>query len=373
MKNIKPNKKVIVSISGGVDSSVAAVLLKSAGYDLIGVFMKFWSDPNIKDEESTNKCCTLDAYKDVKKLSNILDFPIYTIDYSEKFKKLIVDDFIDGYRRGITPNPCVRCNKFIKFRELFRVAEKFGAYYIATGHYAIIKREKGIYSIYRSSDLHKDQTYYMYNLRQDDLKRILFPVGKYKKEKVRELAKEFNLPMYAKKDSTEICFVPSPSKGGYRAFLKRFIDIMPGDIMTLDGEVVGRHTGLVNYTRGQRKGLNISNGQGPYFVIKADYKKNILYVSNKIDDLFLYSDLVYVSDLNWISGSIPKLPYKCLCSIRYGHSAEAMLQSFNEGSLIVKFKSPQRAIMPGQSAVFYKGDKLLGGGIIIDVDNILRN
>lgn len=351
-----------MSVSGGVDSSVAAAILKDQGYELIGVFMRLWSDPNIpedQDIEVTNKCCSLEAYQDVQKLSKILDFPIYNIDYSEKFKKMIVDDFIDGYKKGITPNPCVQCNKYIKFTELFELAKKFGAYYVATGHYAQIEGGK----ILRSVDTKKDQTYYMYNLKEEEIKRILFPVGCYEKPEIRKIGEQFKLPMAHKRDSTEICFVPS--KGGYQDFLKRHLPMNPGDIVTVAGEVVGKHAGLPLYTRGQRKGLEISNGKGPYYVIKMDQDKNLLIVTDNKSDLLLYGDTVTIRDAHWIHG-VPQAGTQIGCSIRYGHEAPAQIVEASETSAIIKFNQGERAIMPGQSAVCYDGTQLIGGGIIIE-------
>lgn len=343
-------------MSGGVDSSVAAALLKKQGYVVIGIFMKFWNEA---DNRSENKCCSLDAFNDAQKVANQLGIPLYTFNFKKDFKKQIVDDFLKQYQMGLTPNPCVRCNQFIKFGLFLKKAKALGCDYIATGHYVQIKKTGDNYYLLKGQDKTKDQSYFLWTLKQEQLKHILFPVGKYNKTEVRKLAKKFGLPVFNKKDSQEICFTPKR----HNEFLKKYLKLKSGSIITLDGAKVGEHQGLPLYTIGQRKRIAIG-GIGPFYAVKLDYKKNILWVARKFDDQAIYGKSLIAKEVNWITKE-PKLPFSCQIKIRYGHPAvTAIIKQKKAGSYVVEFKKPQRAITPGQSAVFYKGQKVLGGGII---------
>ncbi|PJE57741.1 MAG: tRNA 2-thiouridine(34) synthase MnmA [Candidatus Portnoybacteria bacterium CG10_big_fil_rev_8_21_14_0_10_38_18] len=359
---MKKRKKVICAMSGGVDSSVAAAILKKNGYDVIGVFMKFWKESG-KGRE--NLCCSAKARIDAKRVAIKLNIPFYVLDVQKEFKKRVVDYFINAYKKGNTPNPCVECNRWIKFRFLFEKMLELKADYVTTGHYARIGREIRnskfeIRKLLVARDKAKDQTYFLWTLNQKQLERILFPIGDYKKEQVRRLAKKFGLLVYEKKDSQEICFIPDAD---IRRFLKSRIHAEKGSIITTDGKKVGEHEGLIFYTIGQRKGIKIG-GIGPFYVVKKDFKHNTLIVAQGDFDEALYKREFTVSKTNWIDKP-RKFPIRCNVKIRYLHkSAPATIFKIQNPKFKIVFDKPQRAITPGQSAVFYKGNELLGGGII---------
>lgn len=348
----------MVAMSGGVDSSVAVALLKKQGFDVVGVFMRFWSEPASGAGSAMNKCCSFEAYADARRVAQKLEIPIYTMNMKVPFKKLVVDYFLKEYQAGRTPNPCVECNRFIKFGELLRKAKAMGAEYVATGHYARVSGVK----LLKGKDSEKDQSYFLYTLTQDKLKQILFPVGDYKKPKVREMAKKFCLPVHAKKDSQEVCFVGVSLKN----FLKKYLKVKSGKIVEIEnGKVLGKHEGLPLYTVGQRKGLKL--GGGPWYVVKIDIKKNVLYVSR--DQKKLLSKELTAEKVNWISGGAPKLPLHVNAKIRYKHKeASCVIKKIGNSRLQPAYKiifdKPQRAITAGQSVVFYRGDEVLGGGVI---------
>ncbi|MFH1225798.1 MAG: tRNA 2-thiouridine(34) synthase MnmA [bacterium] len=341
-------KKVAVAMSGGVDSSVAAALLKKQGYFVTGVFMKFWNEANSYLE---NKCCSLDAHEDARKVAEKLNIPLYAFNFKNDFKKQVVDDFLEKYQNGLTPNPCVRCNQFIKFGLFLKKTKALGCDYIATGHYAQIKKAGDNYYLLKGKDKTKDQSYFLWALKQEQLKHILFPVGKYNKIEVRKLAKKFNLPVHNKKDSQEICFTPKH----HNEFLKKHLKLKPGPIMTLAGQKIGQHQGLPLYTIGQRKGIAIG-GIGPFYAVKLDYQKNILWVARKFNDKAIYKKNLIIKEVNWLA----EKPFKCQAKVRYGHPAVSVVIKKNK----VEFKKPQRAITPGQSIVFYQGEQVFGGGVI---------
>jgi len=350
---IKKKEKVMVAMSGGVDSSVAAALLKKKGFDVVGVFMRFWSEPAGSAGSAMNKCCSFEAYSDARRVAQKLGIPIYTLNMKVPFKKLVVDYFLKEYQAGRTPNPCVECNRFIKFGELLKKARAMGAEYIATGHYARVNGEK----LLKGKDPEKDQSYFLYTLTQDKLKQLLFPVGDYVKPRVRAMAKNFGLPVHAKKDSQEVCFVGASLK----SFLKKYLKVKSGKILELESKkVLGRHDGLPFYTIGQRRGLKL--GGGPWYVVKMDTGKNVLYVSR--DQKKLLSKELIAEKVNWISGGAPKLPIRVKAKIRYKHKeAPAVIRKIKNNYKII-FDKPQRAVTAGQSVVFYKGDEVLGGGVI---------
>ncbi|MFH1564733.1 MAG: tRNA 2-thiouridine(34) synthase MnmA [bacterium] len=374
--------KVLCAMSGGVDSSVAAALLKKDGYNVIGVFMKFWSEPSAAQNSD-------DAFSDAKKVADILDIPLYTVDFKKEFKKKVVDNFLKEYSLGKTPNPCVRCNKFIKFGLLFDEMNRYGAEYAASGHYARLSKKQennktikqgaeyevgeGGIRLLKAKDKNKDQSYFLYNLTQDKLKKLLFPVGGYTKLEARELAKKFKLPVHGRKESQEVCFTGGMDNYD---FLRRHLKAVKGDIITVDGKKVGEHNGLPFYTIGQRRGIKIG-GTGPYYVVELDFKNNRLIVASGAKHPTLMRDFLICKNVNWVSGQIPNLPLKCKARIRYGQrEAEAQVFSAPQSSkerlrrsgvgekYLVKFKTPQFAITAGQSVVFYKGDEVLGGGVI---------
>jgi tRNA-specific 2-thiouridylase len=366
MRTVKAKKRVIVGMSAGVDSSVAAALLKEQGYDVVGVFLHFWKEPG-QDALRENKCCSLESQQDARKVAQILDIPLYTVNAAKEFKKEVVDYFLEETKAGRTPNPCVVCNERIKFNFLFKKMLEMDADFVATGHYAEVKNIDGKFHLYTSTDEEKDQTYFLYSLSQNQLSRILFPVGGYKKPAIRKIAEKIKLPVFDKEDSQGLCFTPekTPTK-----FIKRNLTLSPGDIITTNGEKIGVHDGLELYTIGQRKGINIG-GNGPYFVVDRDFKDNQLIVTNNEQDEKIFKKSMLVELKNWIAEQ-PKLPFEVNVKIRYRHPLvraiikKRITKAKNKTLYEVEFKEVQKAITPGQSAVFYADDnEVLGGGIII--------
>ncbi len=352
--------KVIVAMSGGVDSSVAAYLLQKQGYEVLGIFMHFWAETLSGESEVTNKCCSVASFNDARRVAQHLGFPIYTVNFDLPFKKLVVDEFIAGYGAGETPNPCVNCNKYIKFDLLIEKANGLRADFIATGHYAGMKRQGDSIKLTRPKDKAKDQTYFLYNLNQDNLKKILFPLSDLTKTQVREIAGKAGLGVAEKPESQEICFIPERT---HNEFLKRHLKLIPGEIKTMDGRVIGKHQGLPLYTIGQRKGVEIG-GIGPFYVAKCDFETNTLFVVSEKEDKALFRKDLVAREVNWINGE-PKLPLRAQAVIRYRHPAVTCdIKKNPSGGLSVKFTKPQRAVTAGQSVVFYKGNEVLGGGII---------
>jgi tRNA-specific 2-thiouridylase len=367
---MKEKEKVLVAMSGGVDSSLAAALLKKQGYDVIGVFMHFWAD-KIGKKQPENVCCSIDAYNDAKRVAQKLDIPLYTLNFDRPFKEAVVDYFLSEYAAGRTPNPCVACNKFIKFGLLLERVKKYGAKYVATGHYARkIKTQsrvlgtnlKTYYKLLRGRDKNKDQSYFLYNLTQKELERLIFPIGDYTKNEVRKIAKKMGLPVHAKKDSQEVCFVGNDLK----LFLRRWLNIRPGEVRNIkDKKVIGRHEGLIFYTIGQRRGMGIGGGR-PFYVVRLDAKKNILWVTSDPEDDKLFKIDLIAKQVSWVMGE-PVLPAKVGVKIRSTSPFAKATIAHNSGKNRYKviFNKPQRAMTPGQSVVFYRGDEVLGGGVIV--------
>jgi len=355
----KNKKKIIVAMSGGVDSAVAAKLLKDQGHELMGIFLHFWKDSGFSEAE--NKCCSLSALQDARRVCQKIGIPLYTLNFSEIFKKQVVDNFLDEYKNGRTPNPCVHCNKLVKLGLLINKAKELGFDYVASGHYVKNIEKKEIYKLIKGKDKNKDQSYFLWKLNQKELKHLLFPLGNYTKPETRHLAKRFNLPVAEKSESQEVCFIPEKS---HNEFLKRNIKLKSGPIITLDGKEVGRHQGLPLYTKGQRKGIEIG-GIGPFYAVKMDYKKNILYVTDKRDDSALFASEFEVKNINWISGEKLKMPLKCTVVIRYRHLPVKCKITRKGTKYLVNLGESQRAITSGQSAVFYTGNEVIGGGIIV--------
>ncbi|MBO0551724.1 tRNA 2-thiouridine(34) synthase MnmA [Clostridium botulinum] len=346
-------------MSGGVDSSVAAYLLKEQGYEVIGVTMQIWQD----DEEFTEKeggCCSLSAVADARRVANKIGIPFYVMNFKDSFKRNVIDYFVDEYMEGRTPNPCIACNKFIKFSSFLDKAVSMGIDYVATGHYAIIEKQKDRYIIRKSEDDKKDQTYALYNLTQFQLERTLMPCGQYKKSKIREIAKEIGLRVHNKKDSEEICFIPDNDHGRY--IKNRFPNkVREGNFVDKQGNVLGKHKGIVYYTIGQRKGLGIAFGKPMYVVDINPFKNEV--VLGSIEDL-LNTELV-AKDINYIPFDTLKGRMEVEAKIRYSQiPSKAIITPIDDGRVRVNFHEKQRAITKGQSVVFYKDDLLIGGGII---------
>jgi len=371
------NKKVIIALSGGIDSSVAAVLLKKAGFEVAGIFMRFWMDPSAKRR---NRCCSPEAEKRARLVAASLNLPFYVLNFEKEFKKKIVDYFLKEHQAGLTPNPCVVCNKEIKFGLLLEKALALGADYVATGHYALkreVKSQKSkvkSYELLMAKDKKKDQSYFLWMLNQEQLRRILFPVGDYTKNQVKDLAKKFDLPVFDVPESQEICFIGTTINDFLKKHLK---SANSGKIIDSEGKILGSHLGSPFYTIGQRKGIGLPGG--PYYVLDKNLKKNLLVVTKDEKDL-LKKELI-AGNVNWVSGRRPELPLRVKTKIRYRQEATPAVirrqktknpapEQVRYGAdrkqdlILVEFKKPQKAITPGQSVVFYRGEELIGGGVI---------
>ena len=352
-------KKVLVGMSGGVDSSVAAYLLKNQGYDVIGVTMQIWQD----DEEFVEReggCCSLSAVADARRVANKIGIPFYVMNFKDAFKKNVIDYFVDEYVEGRTPNPCIACNKFIKFSAFLDKAMAMGIDYVATGHYAIIEKQNDRYVIKKSEDDKKDQTYALYNFTQFQLERTLMPCGQYKKTQIREIAKEIGLRVHNKKDSEEICFIPDNDHGRY--IKNRFPNkVREGNFVDKEGNILGIHKGIVYYTIGQRKGLGIAFGKPMYVVDINPFRNEV--VLGSLEDL-LNTELI-AKDINYIPFDTLKEPMEIEAKIRYSQNpSKAVITPIENGKVKVNFYEKQRAITKGQSVVFYKDDLVIGGGVI---------
>ncbi len=345
-------------MSGGVDSSVAAALLKQQGYDVTGMMLRLWSEPG---KEESNRCCTPDTMAQARRVAAKLDIPFYVIDAKDVFKETVVQYFLDGYARGETPNPCLICNRQIRWTFLLDHALALGAEYMATGHY--VRRQiadDGRVELLRAVDHSKDQSYVLHVLNQNKLKHALFPVGDYPKPEIRAIAESFGLSTASRKDSQDLCFLAGED---YRNFLQRNAGEMlkPGEIVTRDGKSVGSHNGLANYTIGQRKGLGIASPV-PLFVLGNNAEMNQVIVG-EIDELG-FTELT-ARNVNWTSGETPREPFHSQVKIRYtAKEVEARVSPLEGGQVSVKFDAPVRDVTAGQAAVFYQGDLMLGGGII---------
>jgi tRNA-specific 2-thiouridylase len=351
--------KVVVAMSGGVDSSVAAALLKEQGYDVTGMMLRLWSEPG---KEESNRCCTPDSMAQARRVAGMLDIPFYVVDAKDVFRETVVQYFLDGYARGETPNPCLICNRKIRWTFLLDRALALGADYMATGHYVRIQNsELRIQKLFRAADHSKDQSYVLHVLNQDKLQRALFPVGEYPKTEIRAIAEKFGLPTASRKDSQDLCFLAGED---YRNFLQRNAAEMlqPGEIVTRAGNVVGKHSGLANYTIGQRKGLGVASPI-PLYVMTKNASTNTLVVGTHAE--LGFTELT-ARDVNWISGVAPQESFRALVKIRYtAKEVEGQVTPLPDDQLRVKFDAPVRDVTAGQAAVIYAGEEMLGGGIII--------
>ena len=355
-------KKVVVGMSGGVDSSVAAWLLKEQGYDVIGVTMQIWQDETNVEQEEHGGCCGLSAVDDARRVAERLEIPYYVMNFKKEFKENVMDYFVQEYLDGHTPNPCIACNRYVKWESLLQRSLEIGADYIATGHYARVRKlPNGRYAICKSATAAKDQTYALYNLTQFQLSKTLMPIGDYTKDEVRKIAEDRGLAVAKKKDSMEICFVPD---NDYAGFIQRETDYIPkeGNFVDIHGNVIGKHKGIIHYTVGQRKGLGLAMGH-PVFVTEIRPDTNEVVIGENAD---VFASKLYANKLNFMAAEAFTGDVRAKAKIRYSHAgADCTVRMINEDTLECVFDEPQRAVTPGQALVLYDGEYVLGGGTII--------
>ncbi len=357
---VNNKERIVVGMSGGVDSAVAALILKEQGYDVIGVFMKNW------DEVDENGICSADEdYTYVRQVCDKIGIPYYSVNFVKEYEQRVFTYFLDEYTKGRTPNPDVMCNKEIKFAAFLNFAMKLDAKFLATGHYARIGNQNGKYQLLRGKDKNKDQSYFLYTLGQEQLSRAMFPVGDIGKKEVRSIAREAGLPNAERRDSTGICFI---GERDFKKFLMTYIPAQPGDMVdVVSNKVVGKHDGLMFHTLGQRKGLGIggmnTGSDLPWFAVEKDLARNVLLVAQG-EHPMMYSDMCVLTDLSWTSGEAPLGTFKCTVKTRYRQADIDCKVKVSGDTSEVYFDKPVRAVTPGQHAVFYDGEICLGGGVI---------
>lgn len=351
-------KTVVVGMSGGVDSSVAALLLKEQGYSVIGMFMKNW-----EEETSDGHCIASQDLEDVIRVCDQIDIPYYTVNFVKEYWDGVFSHFLEEYRQGLTPNPDILCNREIKFKALLDKALAYGADFLATGHYVRKREEDGKSYLLKGLDPGKDQSYFLHAIKGASLKKVLFPVGELHKSEVRRIAEENDLVTAEKKDSTGICFI---GKRNFKNFLGEYVPPKPGNFKTLEGEVVGKHDGIAYYTIGQRKGLAIGGAGEAWFVVGKDVAKDVVYVAQGANHPALFADNLTATETTWINPEeVPKAPYSCQAKIRYRQQdTPCVIEKIDGDEILVSFTEPQRAITPRQSIVFYDGEICLGGAAI---------
>lgn len=355
--------RVVVGMSGGVDSSVAAYLLKQQGYDVIGIFMKNWDDT---DENGV--CTATEDYEDVIAVCNQIGIPYYAVNFEKQYWDKVFTYFLEEYKAGRTPNPDVMCNKEIKFKAFLEHAMNLGADYLATGHYARVARDENGVKMLRGVDDNKDQTYFLNQLTEAQLEKVMFPIGHIPKPEVRKIAEEAGLATAKKKDSTGICFI---GERNFKEFLSQYLPAQPGNMETFDGEVKGKHDGLMYYTLGQRHGLGIGGDGEPWFVLGKDLERNVLFVGQGFHHEKLYSDALTATKMSFTSNEPVADKFRCTAKFRYRQTdVPVTVEMQEDGTALVTFDEPQRAITPGQALVLYDGEVCLGGGTI---DKVLKN
>lgn len=352
--------RVVVGMSGGVDSSVAAYLLKKQGYDVIGIFMKNWDDT-----DEFGVCTATEDYDDVIKVCNQIGIPYYAVNFEKQYWDKVFTYFLEEYKAGRTPNPDVMCNKEIKFKAFLEHALKLGADYLATGHYARVEERDGEVVMLRGVDNNKDQTYFLNQLSQEQLKHVMFPIGNIEKKEVRKIAEEAGLATAKKKDSTGICFI---GERNFKEFLSQYLPAQPGKMETFDGKVMGKHDGLMYYTIGQRHGLGIGGEGEPWFVLGKDLERNVLYVGQGFHHESLYSTSLTAVKMGFTTNKPKEKVFNCTAKFRYRQEDTPVeVELLEDGRAHVTFAEPVRAITPGQAVVLYNGDECLGGGTIDEV------
>lgn len=348
---------VVVGMSGGVDSSVTAALLKEQGYRVVGLFMKNW-----EETDPSGACTAATDFDDVVRVCDRLEIPYYSVNFVKEYWDCVFEEFLREYRLGYTPNPDILCNREIKFKVFLEKALSIGADYLATGHYCQNLMIDGERRLVKGVDPGKDQTYFLYTLKRETLERVLFPIGHLPKSEVRAIAARYDLATKAKKDSTGICFI---GERDFTKFLSQYVAVKPGDFRTLDGAVVGRHQGVAFYTLGQRKGLGLGGEGDRWFVVAKDPAKNVVFVERGERHPAMFCDELYAVEETWVAGAAPSLPLRCLAKARYRQpDQECVVSRSEDGRLVVRFDQPQRAVTPRQSVVFYQGGVCLGGAVI---------
>ena len=355
--------RVVIGMSGGVDSSVAALLLKEQGYEVIGIFMKNWDDT-----DEAGVCTATEDYEDVIKVCNQIGIPYYAVNFEKQYWDKVFTYFLQEYKAGRTPNPDVMCNKEIKFKAFLEHAKSLGADYVATGHYARVRHDETGSTMLRGVDNNKDQTYFLNQLSQEQLKHVLFPIGEMEKKEVRKIAEAAGLATAKKKDSTGICFI---GERNFKEFLGQYLPAQPGNMETMDGEVKGKHDGLMYYTLGQRHGLGIGGDGEPWFVLGKDLERNVLLVGQGFHHDAVYSTSLTATEMNFTTPQAMPATFTCTAKFRYRQEDSSVtVQMLTDGRAEIIFAAPVRAITPGQAVVLYDGDVCLGGGTI---DEVFKN